>query len=300
MKVITNCLIASLCLFWVLGHTQSLPSSIPLISKKIALRDFTTLDIQGPVNVYIDATQPNSSLQILGDAKTVSAVTWKEKNHILYLGTKWMYRPSVNDRLTIKVNTASGKINQIRFCSNANLFGKGLTGTLSLLAVGTGHINLYTNKLNLKSLYSNGKENILLHNIYSSKLSVKTHNADNIKILGEVDLNSINFTGDGNLIVYWVNSPYLKINATGRGKIVLAGVAKVLDVDLTQKTHLFAKQLNVQQGFIKTQKHAQVEVKITSKLRAYAKDNSVIYYYPPIKFLSVYTEGAGLILNKNN
>ena len=92
MKVFAYCLFVSLSLFSLFSHAQVTSHSKPIISKNIPINDFDSLDIQGPVNVYIDATQTHPSLQILGDWKRVFAVTYSEKNHILHLGTKPIFR----------------------------------------------------------------------------------------------------------------------------------------------------------------------------------------------------------------
>ena len=299
MKVIDYSLFISLSLFSLLGHAQLPPCKGSIISKNVSINDFDTLDIQGPVNVYIDATQDHTSLQILGDPKRVFAVTYSEKNHSLHLGTKPAYRSMPGERLTIRVNTSPAQIKQIQFDSDASLFGKGLTGSLSLRTHGAGQINLYTNKLNLKSLYSNGNKSIIFHNILSSGLKIETHNSHNIVIQGIVSLNKVNCTGDGNLMVYWVNSSYLKIEASGKGIISLAGVIKTLDVQLSQDIQLYAQQLRTQQGFIKTENRAQAIVNARNTLRAFAKDHSVIYYLSPLNFISKYSEGQGLVLNNN-
>jgi Putative auto-transporter adhesin, head GIN domain len=296
MKVIAYCLFTILSIFCLVGHAQLPSQKGPIISKNIAINDFDSLDIQGPVNVYIDATQTHTSLQILGDPQRVSAVTCNEKNHILHLGTKSIYRAVPGERLTIRVNTSPEQIKQIQFNSNASLFGRGLTGSLSLRAQGAGQINLFTNKLNLKSLYSNGNESIIFHNILSSDLKIETHNSHNIVIQGIVSLNNVKSTGNGNLMVYWVNSPYLRIDANGKGKISLAGVVKTLDTQLSQNIRLFAQQLRAHQGFIKTEQRAQATVNVRNTLRAFAKDNSVIYYSTPINFISRYSDDEGLVL----
>ena len=299
MKVFAYCLFVSLSLFSLFSHAQVASHNKPIIRKNIPINDFDSLDIQGPVNVYIDATQTHPSLQILGDSKRVFAVTYSEKNHILHLGTKPIFRPEPGERLTIRVNISPTKIKQIQFNSNATLFGKGLSGSLLLHAQGKGQINLYTNKLDLKSLYSNGNESIIFHNLLSSNLKIEAHNSHNIVIQGIVSLNKINYTGNGNLKVYWVNSPYLRIDANGKGKISLAGIVKTLDIKLSQDMQLFAQQLRVHQGFVKTEKQAQATVNVRNTLRAFAKDKSVIYYLSPLNFISKYSEGEGLVLNKN-
>jgi uncharacterized protein YbcV (DUF1398 family) len=299
MKVIAYCLFISLSLFSLLSHAQLPPHRGPIISKNISINDFDSLDIQGPINVYIDATQTHSSLQILGDQKRVFAVTYSVKNHILHLGTKHIYSSMPGERLTIRVNASPAQIKQIQFDSDATLFGKGLSGSLSLHAQGTGQVNLYTNKLNLKSLYSSDNASIIFHNILSSNLKIETHNSHNVVIQGIVSLNKVKYTGNGNLMVYWVNSPYLRIDADGKGKISLAGVVKTLDLQLSQDTRLFAQQLRAHQGFIKTEKRAQATVNVRNTLRALAKDNSVIYYSTPINFISKYSDREGLVLNYN-
>ena len=299
MKVIVYCLVTALAFFSLVGRTQVISKNKPIISKNIPINNFDSLDIQGPINVYIDATLTHPYLQILGNQRRVSAVTCREKNHTLYLGTKPIYRSEPGERLTILVNTTPAQIKQIRFNSNGSLFGKGLAGSLSLHAQGEGQINLYTNQLNLKSIYSNGNKNIIFHNLLSTNLEIEAHNSHNIIIQGIISLNKIYSTGNGNLIVYWVNSPYLWINANGKEKISLAGTAKILDVKLSQYTRLNARQLRAQQGFVQTKNHAQAIVNVRNSLSAFAKDKSVIYYSSPINFMNNYTENLGLILNKN-
>ncbi|MES2998139.1 MAG: DUF2807 domain-containing protein [Pseudomonadota bacterium] len=271
----------------------------PIVSKNVAIGTFSALDVQNPVNVTINATSTTStpSLQILGDPKSVSSVTWKIKNHTLYLATKWNYWPRQGDRLTVKVNLSSSQLNQIRFTSNGCLIGKGLTGSLALITKGRGCIKLCTDKLNLRSITVDGKTNITLHHIKSTHLVVQGKNDGKIKIEGEVALQTIHLAGNGNLIIYWVNTPYLKINATGTGKIFLAGIAHSLDVQLAQKAYLFSKQLRANNGFVETQNQAQAEISITNRLGALAKDKSTIYYSPHVDFMNTYTENRGLILN---
>ncbi|MES2141305.1 MAG: DUF2807 domain-containing protein [Pseudomonadota bacterium] len=274
-------------------------ASNPLVSKNVATPYFSALAIQGPVNVYINAAPTASTvptLQLFGDPKTVSAVTWKIKSQTLYLETKWNYWPHYGDRLTIKVNITPTQLNQIRFNSNGSLSGKGLAGSLSLMTQGNGSIKLCTNQLNLKLLSVNGKTNITLHHIHSTNLIIQGKNEGKIKLEGEAALQMINLTGNGNLMLYWVNSPYLKINAAGTGKILLAGIVKTLDIHLMQSAFLFAKSLRADNGFIETQNQAHAEITIRNKLNALAKDDSVIYYSKPVKFLNSFNQTTGLVL----
>lgn len=289
----------TICLYLstpAIAQTQT--PSIPLVNKNVSTPNFSALTIHGPVNVVIDAQKKPSapSLQIFGDTKTVSAVTWEVKNQTLYLGTKWDYWPHRGDRLTIKLNTTPSQLNKINFNSNGSLFGKGLTGTLALTATGKGCIKLCTKKLNLKSLYASNKVNITLHNISSSNLTIQNETTGKIKIEGDVALHTINVTGNGDLIIYWLDSSYLKVNSRGNGRIFLAGITKILDVNLSEKAHLFAKQLRSESGFVKTQNQAYAEVAIKNKLSALAKDDSIIYYATPVNFVNTYTETTGVVL----
>jgi hypothetical protein len=298
MKVFAHCLFIYLTFFSLPSHAQYSQRDL-IISKNIAINDFDSLDIQGPINVYIDATQTHTSLQVLGDAKRVFAVTYKEKNHILHLSTKPIYWPKPGERLTVRVNVLPTQIKKILFNSNATLFGKGLMGSLSLHTCGVGQINLYGNKLNLKSLYSKGNKSIILHNLLSSNLKIKAHNSHQIVLQGSVLLNSIDSNGDGSLWIYWINSPYLTINASGKERILLSGVAKTLDINLSQNAQLLAQKLHANKGFIKTKNQAQANVNIRNTLSAFAKNKSIIYYLTPVNFISKNSEGRGLILAKN-
>ncbi len=290
------CLFA-ICFFF---STPVIAAPPPLVVKNVSTPFFSGLVIQGPVNVIIDTQtqiKPSTpSLQVFGDPKTVAAVNWKIKNHILYLGTKWTYWPRKGDRLSIRLNITPSQLNQINFNSNGSLFGKGLTGTLSLTATGEGCIKLCTKKLDLKSLYAGNKVNITLHNIVSSNLTIQNESAGKIRLGGDIALHKLNVTGNGDLNIYWLDSPYLQINGSGNGRIFLAGITKNLDVNLSKKTHLFAKQLRSDNGFIKTKNQAYAEVTIKNKLSALAKDASIIYYSTPVNFLNTYTETSGLVL----
>ena len=115
MKAIVYCLFATLSFFVLVSHAQVPSKNKPIISKTVPITSFDSLDIQGPINVYIDATQSHPSLQILGDQKRVLAVIYNQKNHTLHLGTKPIYRSEPGERLTIRINTSSAQIKQIQF-----------------------------------------------------------------------------------------------------------------------------------------------------------------------------------------
>lgn len=298
MKPLIYCLLPILSYFSMPVTAQTLSTS--LVRKNVVVPAFSALAIQGPVNVTIDTSQTNPSipaLQIFGDPKTVSAVTWKIKNHTLYLDTKWTYRPHRGDRLTIKVNTTPSQLTQIEFNSNGRLVGQGLTGSLSLISRGNGSITLCTNKLDLKSLVTHGENNISLYHINSTDLTIQGENAGKIKIEGSVALHTINLTGNGTLLAHWVNSPYVKINASGKENIFLAGVTNTLDAHLSEKSHLFAKQLRAENGFVETKNQTRAKVTVKQKLSALAQDNSTIYYSKPVEFLNTFTKNSGLVLS---
>lgn len=275
------------------AHTTS-----NLVSKNVTTPPFSALVIQGPVNVTLNAARITSTmptLQFFGDPSTISAVNWKIKNQTLYLETKWNYWPH-KKLLTIRINIAPAQLKQIRFNSNGNLLGKGLTGPLSLITQGNGSIKFYTNGLNLGLLSVKGKTDITLQHINSTNLIIQGKNDGKISLEGEAALQTVNLDGNGSLMIYWVNSPYLKINAAGSGKIFLAGVVKTLDAHLTQKTWLLAKQLRTHNSFVETENQARAEISIKNKLNALTKDNSIIYYSKPVNFLNVFTQNEGLVL----
>lgn len=299
MKPWGYCLFSIFFYFAVSANAQVV--SAPLCLKKnVVIPDFSGLKIEGPVNVTIDASRKNLSipaLQIFGDPKTVSVVTWKIKNHTLYLATKMTYRPHLGDQLTIKVNTRPSQLDRIDFNSNGRLFGKGLMGSLSLISRKNGSLRLCTNNLNLKSLVTQGASDIALYGVKSTDLAIQGKNGGKIQIEGEVALNAVNLTGNGILLVHWVNSPYLKINTSGEQKIFLAGITKTLDASLSQKSHLCAKQLIAENGFVKTKNQAEAKISVRNNLSILARDNSKIYYSPTLKSLNTFTGSASLALS---
>jgi hypothetical protein len=297
MKLPTYCLFVLFLCFSSAASAQTTGTpSVP--SKNTTIPTFSGLNVQGPVNVIIEAkakaATPN--LQISGNAKTIAQVNWQVKNNSLSLGMKGRYWPRRGDKLSIKLNVTPTQLKHINFNSNGILLGKGLSGSLSLTAAGKGSITLCTSKLNLNALTAHDQVNITLHNLASSNLTIADKTAGKIMLDGEVHVQTINFISNGSLAIYWLTSPYLHINATGKGKLLLAGVTKTLDAQLSQTVHLFAKSLRVENGFIATRNQARAEVTIKNKLSASAKDDSVIYYSTPVNFLNTTTQNSGLIL----
>lgn len=135
---------------------------------------------------------------------------------------------------------------------------------------------------------------------FSSKsLSIDAHTSGTIQLSGMINLVRLLSTGSGFIEIQWVDSPQLRIDASGLSKIQLAGVANAVEMRLTDNSQFQGQYLRVNQISIQTKNNAQAKLLVTDNLRAFAYDNSNIYYYKRPNSLTEYTSSSANIIQLN-
>jgi Putative auto-transporter adhesin, head GIN domain len=261
---------------------------------------FQVLAVEGRINVLIQtrktlspSTQP---VTLFGDPQSVRAVEPFFKDGRLLLKTRWDYLPQAGQRLSVRIIVTPDQLKEIDFASNGRLVGCGLTGQLKLIARGSGTIDLHTQHLNLTTLTLEGKTHLSIDNLRSQSLAISGRNDGKVTLTGIAHLNSVNLTGQGQLSLYWVDSPRLTIRLAGQQTLALAGVAKTLDVQLKQDARLDAQSLRSKNGFIATANQSIANVSVNNQLSTSAKDQSHIYYTQAAKLMNTYTFERGTVL----
>ncbi len=130
----------------------------------------------------------------------------------------------------------------------------------------------------------------------SSSLVVNTKGSSQVNLSGMMNLQQANAYDNSQLKLYWINSPNLIVNGTNNSLIKLAGITQVLHASLKKNAQLNAQYLRAQQAIIQTDNNAFVGIAATSALRAFASNDSNIFYYKYPHDYSEFSIESGNIL----
>lgn len=109
-------------------------------------------------------------------------------------------------------------------------------------------------------------------------LSVTATGNSSINLNGHLNVKDVTQKGGSKINLSWLKSDTLNINAQGNGNINLAGTTNSLHANINSGT-LDGQYLRAKTVFIQTHNTASAKVLAIDNLRAYAKDQSNIYYY---------------------
>lgn len=155
-------------------------------------------------------------------------------------------------------------------------------------------VTVYTNQL--KGLTVAGPTSVRAMDLRSNGLDVKSSGTGNILLRGDIKLNQIQQRGHNQISIRWVNSSTIHINSKGSGSIRLAGVAKALFARLRNNATLHTQYLRTHYVQVQTKNEASAYVCPIETLRAFAFDDSNIYYYKYPKNITRQSIQSGNIL----
>ena len=148
----------------------------------------------------------------------------------------------------------------------------------------------------LHRLIVDGAASVHTKQLTSSSLSIDANTSGRIELAGMFTLNRILSSGSGSIQIQWVDSPRLRIDGSGQSHIRLAGVVNSVEMRLRDESEFHGQYLRVDRMFIQTKKDALAKLLVNNSLRAFAYDNSNIYYYKRPAELTEFTAGSGNIL----
>ncbi|MDP3559312.1 MAG: DUF2807 domain-containing protein [Legionellaceae bacterium] len=124
-----------------------------------------------------------------------------------------------------------------------------------------------------------------VHGIDSRHLDVKVSASGRLELVGRIQLASMDLSEDSFLSMYWVKGNTLRVRGKGNTTIQLAGVTKMLDVELWDKARFNGRYLRAHEAYVKTHNNAIAEMSAIKRQHTLASDASDIYFYnvPPIK-----------------
>lgn len=118
-----------------------------------------------------------------------------------------------------------------------------------------------------------------------------------VNLDGQITVNKIYQHGNGRINIIWVDSCNLFVESTSDGPIYLAGTANNMITKLSNDASFDARSLRTQNAAVFTTDEARADIFVVNTLKAYAVDESNIYYYykRPNK-LTVVTKDSGNVL----
>ena len=125
---------------------------------------------------------------------------------------------------------------------------------------------------------------------------ITLHGKAHLMLSGMINLKELNASDEANAHILWVNSTHLNIQANGHSHLNLAGHVKETNIRLSNAANLQATSLTVTNMLVQTQAHAIANVQAIDTLRAFAVNNSGIYYMNQPKHLTRNSQDAANIL----
>jgi hypothetical protein len=151
----------------------------------------------------------------------------------------------------------------------------------------------------LDQLIVDNQASVSANQLTSSGLSIDANNSGIIQLFGMVNLVRLLSTGSGVIQIQWIDSPQLRLDASGASKIQLAGVADSVEMRLQDDSQFQGQYLRIHQIYIQTKDNAQAKLLASDSLRAFAYDNSNIYYYKRPASMTEFTSGSANIIQLN-
>ena len=162
---------------------------------------------------------------------------------------------------------------------------------------GFNHREIVTVTTNhLKGLTVAGPTSVRAVDVHSNGLVIHSSGTGNILLRGKIKLNRIKQSGHNQINLRWVDSSTVYIDSKGSGSIRLAGVAKVLYTRLSGNATLHAQYLRTHYVQVQTKNQSEAYVCPTNTLRAFAFDNSNVYYYKYPRNITRHGTRSGNIL----
>lgn len=148
-------------------------------------------------------------------------------------------------------------------------------------------------RLNKLDVY--GRASVTAKNIKSDGLYLRADTIHPITLDGILIVDRIINYGPSKIKIRWVKGKAISIRSMA-GRITLAGNVAELRAKLRNHAVLDAQYLRTQHALIQAKDYATAKIQPVQSLRAFASDNSNVYFYKNPEHISRNTSGSGNIL----
>lgn len=136
------------------------------------------------------------------------------------------------------------------------------------------------------------------HDLRVINLKIGASGSSDVTLQGTIYASNtdLNQQGNGKIALAWLQSDEVKITASQNGLVLLAGVAKNLNVALFNSAYLDSKYLRTKNLVINAHNTSRADVLALRKMIARVDQKSNIYYYQRPNYMQIYPEGSGNVL----
>lgn len=149
---------------------------------------------------------------------------------------------------------------------------------------------------NLRRIETYESSSVRGKKIRANNLTVITHDNSKVNLSGMINLKYVTALNSSHINLRWVNSKKVKLYSIGNSKIRLSGRVKTLHARLFGNSKLNAKFLRANHVWVQTNNHASAKLLPIISIRAFAADDSNIYYYKYPKYITRHTTQSGNVL----
>jgi hypothetical protein len=124
-----------------------------------------------------------------------------------------------------------------------------------------------------------GNGTLSLDKVGDESMVLKLSGNTTTRMTGMLVLSRIDLTDNAVLHAYWINSSNLRINASNRAKVFLAGIVTHLNIIASGDADVDAKNLRAENAYVRTRNDADVSVSVKKNLSSFSTERSSVYYY---------------------
>lgn len=251
---------------------KSSPTTAKITTKYCKLKPFHSIQLGG--DAKIELAHGSYAIKLQGINADKYDCKANIVDQVLYVGKEIS---SINTNADTKKTNINNNQEEM-ITSLHNVSGKITTPALKNITV---HDNAKIRTENFKSC---------------NPLTITAKDNGTINFAGKFNIDKIMQSGNGPISINWINSHRLFVSSNNNGPIHLAGSANDLVIKATSYALINTRYLRAKQTSVVAADKAEVTVTATNELRAYAVDNSNVYYHKKPPQLTVVTNNAGNVL----
>ena|SRR3990167_848514 len=250
--------------------------------------------IRGAINVrlYTDSKHPRLALR--GDAHDLQHIHPRIIGHALFIE----YDKTYTQHGIINVEIHAPNLHVFKYFGAGTIEGRGLhTRGLRLYIKNSGP-TILNGQINLQCLVVTGTGSLKINGLSAYNLQIIMRGSPAVMLHGNsINLGKLILCGKGNLTIYKVQNNRIVVREHGEVKLLLAGNANVLDLELWNKARFNGRYLTVRRAFVKTRDHSIAGINVVKVQHTLASDASDIYFYNLPDFKNDFMSHNGAVLD---
>lgn len=262
-------------------------------SRYLQVSPFSQIQVSGPVNLEIIGALEKQDIRAIGNQSVLPHLRAFVEGHTLYLTAD---TDVPEDKLLVIIRTRD--LFKLVYQGSGDVKAIGLDSPMLDVSVDTpGRVSLSGKHMALQKLALAGSGRVDINGLATRNLNIRARGRNAVHLHGFAELHDLNFSGEGWLSLYWVNSPYLKVRGHDGGYVQLAGKVGTLDAELFDQAQMNARYLRTGRSYVKTHQEARADIHVTDQQYTLASDHSNIYEYNDAKHKSNFMAHRGTVLN---